>query len=89
MIINDLPCLVVIPNHDEVIGGKQIKFCSFNFKKFCGKKLEVEAYAFADGKAEAYVYADGENVWASYGTSVCRDGDVSETHSFAKSFSQS
>lgn len=79
MIIDDLPCLVVISDHDEVIGGKQIKFCSFDFKKFCGKKLEVEAYAFADGK----------NGWASYGTSICLDGDVSETHSYAKSFSQS
>ncbi|MGL5833789.1 MAG: hypothetical protein ACRC1Z_11245 [Waterburya sp.] len=89
MIIDDLPCLVIISDQDEVIGGTTIKFHGFNLKNFCGKKLEVKAYACADGKAEAYAYADGKDVWASYGTSVCVDGDVSETHSFAKSFSQS
>lgn len=89
MIIDDLPCLVVISDQDEVIGGKQIKFHSFYSKKFCGDKWKVEAYVCADGKAEAYAYADGKNVWASYGTSVCLDGDVSETHSFAQSSSQS
>ncbi|MFM2312577.1 MAG: hypothetical protein RLZZ04_1853 [Cyanobacteriota bacterium] len=89
MIIDNLPCLEVLADHDEVMGGKQIKFCSFDFKNFWGKKLQVEAYAFADGTAEAYAFADGKNVWASYGTSICLDGDVSETHSYAKSSSQS
>lgn len=83
MIINDLPCLVVIPDHDEdpneVIGGKQIKFYDFKFKKFYGNK----------SLAGAFAYADGKNVRASYGTSVYLDGGVSKTHSFANSFSQS
>jgi hypothetical protein len=79
MIINDLPCLMVISEDDEVIGGKKIRFYNFNFKKLCGKK----------SVASAYTYADGKNVWASYGTSISLDGGVSETHSFAQSFSQS
>jgi hypothetical protein len=79
MIITDLPCLAVISDQDEVIGGKQIKFHGFKFKKFRGNKSVARTFA----------YAEGNNVSASYRTSVYLDGDVSKIQSSSQSFAHS
>jgi hypothetical protein len=62
MIITDLPCFEVIPDQDQVMGGKKIKFS--DFKKLWGDK----------SMASISVFAEGDEVWTSFETSVCKDG---------------
>jgi hypothetical protein len=76
MIIADLPCLAVITDHDQVIGGKKIKF--IDFKKLCGDK----------SMASALVYAEGDEVWTSHETSVYRDGGMTKQENSTQSFAQ-